>query len=517
MEPRIMKRFGKALGWAAACVLFSAQAQAQSPDTATSIYRGEARPVAYHADGCTTGPSCDAAPGCGNAACCDATCGEAGCGCAGGCCEAGCGCSNGCGRCGCGRCCGGLFGGGLFGCCELGDPWTLVKFSKCRQDAGWIAGGWIAQSYTYNPDDPLDGFNGPVTFLDRANEYQMNQLNAFIGKTADTGGCGWAIGGRVDAMYGTDHRWTTATGLETHGEAPVLGSPKWNGENRFYGLALPQFYGEIAYNDISTKIGHFYSPVGYFVVPATGNFFNTMPYTFQYGEPFTHTGFLSTVKLTDRLSVGGGAVRGWDNFDDDAHNDWGAIDTITYTTRGGASLALVHVWTQELINPGINGDTDFRFLQTAVLSKTLNDRLTFVLQSDYGRQQNIGGATDAEWYGANGYAFLKMNDCWSFGANMEWFRDDDGYRVASLLADTQPVGGETRSARLPVLGPAGGFAGNFYQCTVGPKWTPHANVTIRPNARWDWYNGALPNGIRPYDNGTSSNQFIFATDMILTF
>jgi hypothetical protein len=171
--------------------------------------------------------------------------------------------------------------------------------------------------------------------------------------------------------------------------------------------------------------------------------------------------------------------------------------------------------TQELVNPGVNGDTDTRFLQTAVLSKTFNDRLTLVLQSDYGRQQNIVGVGDAEWYGANGYAFLKLNDCWSFGMNVEWFRDDDGYRVASLLANAD--NGTTRSARLPPAGAAGGFAGNFYQCTVGPKWTPHANVTIRPNMRWDHYNGVSPGGQDPYDNGTDDDQFILATDMILTF
>ena len=51
------------------------------------------------------------------------------------------------------------------------------------------------------------------------------------------------------------------------------------------------------YNDWKIKLGHFYTPIGYEVVPANGNFFYTHAYTMQYGEPFTHTGVLGPVRL----------------------------------------------------------------------------------------------------------------------------------------------------------------------------------------------------------------------------
>jgi len=492
-----MKWSSKALAWAAACWLASAQAQAQSPDSATRVYQPSAQPVAYHSslgEACTD-PSCDAAGACADPTCAfDPSCGygEAGCGSAG-CCNSGCG------------------GGGLFSCCPHGDPWKLFEFSQCRADRGWSAGGWLAQSFTWNPDNPTDGFNGPVTFLDRANEYQMNQFNLYLEKATDTGGCGFDIGGRVDALYGTDHRFTTATGLETNGDF----TQNWNGNNRFYGLAMPQFYAEIAYNNTKTKIGHFYSPVGYFVVPATGNFFNTMPYTFQYGEPFTHTGFLTTWAATDKLTLGAGFVKGWDNFDHKLHSHGGYLGTLGYTFEGGASINIVHVITQEpsFVASATNGGFSQRFLQTFVFQKPITDKLTYVMHSDYGRQLNTTAAGNtAEWYGANQYLFYQMNDCWAWGVNFEWFRDDDGVRVGTLTANTG--NGSTRSAP---LGAPGGFAGDFYQLTVGPKWTPTANLTVRPNARWDWYNGDLPGGAQPYDAGTDNNQFILGTDVIVSF
>jgi len=33
--------------------------------------------------------------------------------------------------------------------------------------------------------------------------------------------------------------------------------------------------------------------------------------------------------------------------------------------------------------------------------------------------------------------------------------------------------------------PTSGFAGNFYNLTAGLNWTPHANIAVRPEVRYD--------------------------------
>jgi hypothetical protein len=383
-----------------------------------------------------------------------------------------------------------------------------------EEEPKWKVGGWLTQSFTWNPENPQGGFNGPVTFTDRANEYQLNQAYTYIEGTTDTGGSGIDLGGRVDFLYGTDYRFTTATGLEQHGN----GSNNWNGEDhRFYGLAMPQFYAEIAINDLKTKIGHFYSPVGFFVVPATGNFFNTMPYTFQYGEPFTHTGFLSTYQITDDLALGGGLIKGWDNFDNSFNPHVGFLDTMTWKINDRSSLAIVHTNSQEFSNSGTSGGFSYRFLQTLVYSNQLTENLQYVLHTDYGHQDNATAAgRSAAWYGANQYLFYKINDRLSYGFNFEWFRDLDGFRVGNLTVPLNNGTGSTRTAPL-----AGGWTGNFYQITTGPKIQVTENLMIRPNARWDWYSGPRGNGANggalPYDDGTKGTQFIFGTDVTLSF
>ena len=54
--------------------------------------------------------------------------------------------------------------------------------------------------------------------------------------------------------------------------------------------------------------------------------------------------------------------------------------------------------------------------------------------------------------------------------------------------------------------------------TLGLNWRPHPNLVVRPEVRYDWYDGtANVFGKLPYDDGLHSAQFTVATDMIVTF
>ncbi len=55
---------------------------------------------------------------------------------------------------------------------------------------GLKVGGWIHGGATFNPYQ-TDGFNGPVTFADQANRFQLNQLNLFIERPVVTEGNSW--------------------------------------------------------------------------------------------------------------------------------------------------------------------------------------------------------------------------------------------------------------------------------------------------------------------------------------
>jgi hypothetical protein len=411
----------------------------------------------------------------------------------------------------CDSSCGCNWFGNWLGCwpcgCKLADMGDAHKlWTPPCPDSQWSMNGWLAQSYTYNPYQPNDKFNGPVTWTDRANDYQMNELWIGGGRVTKTDGCGWDWGMRADSFYGTNYRWDTSAGFESH-----------FGNGQFYGLAVPNLYGEVAYNTWSVKVGRFISPVGYYTVGTAQNFFPVIPYTYQYGEPFTHTGVWANNKVSDNLVVGGAITHGWDDTDNTGNPHAGGLLNATYTIDSQRSLAWVgvignepnfsHVNNYAFNNTGYTG----RYFQTLVYTRKFSDDVMGVLQSDFGTQHDavVAGQT-AKWYGLNSYLYWNMTCRLQWGANAEWFRDQGGFRVGQVL----PSFGSP-NARGFARGP--GYDGSFYRLTFGPRYYFTPNLYTRAAILADWYDGKIPANGRPFDDGTKNYQQIGVFDLVGTF
>ncbi|MCA9265698.1 MAG: outer membrane beta-barrel protein, partial [Planctomycetales bacterium] len=237
--------------------------------------------------------------------------------------------------------CGGCSDSGCTGC------------GGCGRRQGLVLDLWLSQGFTGNPDDPQNNFNVPVTFNDRAIEYQMNQLYVSLGRAVNTDGHQWDVGGQVDLLYGTDYYFTQAVGLETR----IDGSNRWNRSGprgagaALYGLAMPQLFAEVYApigHGVSVKFGHFYTTIGYESVMAPENFFYSHAYTMQYGEPFTHTGMLADMTIGPRLNIHAGFTRGWDTWED-PNNQLGFLGGYSWTSPSRlASLAMtVHASNED--------------------------------------------------------------------------------------------------------------------------------------------------------------------------
>lgn len=404
-------------------------------------------------------------------------------------------------------------------------PWSLTNLwdydeRRSLSEAGrnplierrWRVSGNTVQSFVFNMSSPKDRFNGPTTWTDRANEYQLNQQWIYVERTTDTSEQDWDLGGRVDLLYGTNYRWTTSAGFEDTWHINVGQS--------FYGVALPQAYFETAWRDVKVKWGHFISPIGYFTVDTTQNFFFTLPYTYQYGEAFTHWGALATWTVDDEFVIGSGVTRGWDNLNGAGSGSHGVgwLGTATYTFENKASIAYVGMVSNEFnnqLNPKPNYST--RYLQSVVFSTPITDKLNYVAQTDFGTQGNtydFSGTRQigrARWYGLNQYLFYIQNEKWAWGINFEWFRDEGGFRVGTLLPTLSDPTSKVRG--LPSN--RYGYIGNFYQLTFGPKWTPTKSLFVRPNVKFDWFDGTAANvgALQPFGNGQRVNQILIGADL----
>ena len=202
-------------------------------------------------------------------------------------------------------------------------------------------------------------------------------------------------------------------------------------------------------------------------------------------------------------------MNGWDAFDR-LEDHVGGVGGILWTGENDLSLALTGTISQEPSGAGAGFDNfGQRSMYSLVVTKKFSDKVTYVFQHDAGVQENgnafkpggagAGVANDAEWYGLNNYLFYTINTCWKAGARFEWFRDDDGFRVAGVRPGN-PIGG--------------GFAGNFYEMTYGLNWTPTSNLTVRPEIRYDWYDSGNFATNLPYNDGTDTDQIVGAVDVV---
>jgi len=386
--------------------------------------------------------------------------------------------------------------------CGAGSPCSC--HDCCKQRCFGIEfGSWLDQGFTFNARGSQDRFNGPLTFNDRENEYQMNQFYVFAERKTDTCARNWDIGGRIDFLYGTDARFAQAFGLDD----------RWN-STRFYGAALPQVYVDTAWKDLLVRIGHFYTIIGYEGVMAPGNFFYSHSYTRQYGEPFTNTGILFQYKLGDTLKLSAGVERGWNKWQD--NNRQGEfLGGATWTSCDERTSLAFAMTTGAWDDTGLLNRT----MYSLVFTRQITDSFKYVLQHDLGIDNDAGiqpprttDRRDGQWYSINQYFLYDINCCWSMGLRFEWFRDQDGTRVGGIGDPRGWTLGPDRAANQI------GWAGNFYELTAGVNWKPRENILLRPECRWDWYAGPVDGvGNLPYSFGTRSDQFTFAADLIVKY
>ncbi len=338
-------------------------------------------------------------------------------------------------------------------------------------------------------NNPADGFNGVVAFNDRDGEAQLNQLWLTMARETHTGGNGFDIGGRMDFIFGSDARFMEATDGFEH---------SWNQTSRFYHAAIPQVYVDVAIHDWVFRFGKWFTFLEYEEDEAINNFFYSHSYAKVYGKPFLHTGALAIGQLTDQLEFKAGLHRGWNQFD-----DTDGLDDISFI--GGFKWTNVHedVELRWGITAGEQSAGNDTVLNDFVAILRLTEDLQYVWVTDIGSSR---GGSDSqfepgEWYGIVNYLYYEMNSKWTAGIRTEWFRDDDGVRVAVTTSGNETHHGE--------------FEGNFYEISLGLNYTHCENLRIRPELRWDWFEGEVGSHGFPFDAGDKDEQFMAAIDFIL--
>ncbi|MBX3616313.1 porin [Nitrosomonas sp.] len=399
---------------------------------------------------------------------------------------------------------------------------------------GLEIGGWINGGANYNANNPADGFNGTVTFADRANRFQLNQLNLFIERSVETDSNHWSIGGRFDFMFGTDAIYTQAFGISAFDENTGEPSNRGNWDlnlccksTRTYGIALPQAYLEVHVpvgNGLNVKAGHFYTPLGYESVPAPDNFFYTRAYILNSGEPFTHTGFLGTYIINQNWTIlgaatTGSATGGWDGVFDKQLDNWGGLANLVWNSDDKrTNVSLGGTYGQSAVG-------EPWMMYSAVLQHWLTPKMHAVLQHTNGWAANISlpeGVRNAAWYSVNTHLTYDLRQNLSIGIRAERFHDRNGWRVFSPYRILSALNnkGVSYAGNVPFIS----APTNYYAVTVGMNWKPAMhwdkgwkpirNIIVRKNIRYDRADG-IDMAFRPFDG--KKDQFLFSLDAVIPF
>ncbi len=380
------------------------------------------------------------------------------------------------------------------------------------ESSDFSAFGWIENGFTGNPGMPSNGLNFGVNPNNLANQWMGNQYYLVLTEKLrqdDTINFGF----RVDALFGNDWQFNHMQGLLDR--AFRL--------NSFLGFDPAQFYLSVHLPILTPRGldiigGRWYTIAGFEGVPALSRPLQSVAYMFNYGQPFTHFGMLSTLHLSEHLDLFNGTINGWDRWVNETYR-WGYIGGLSYTSEGARNhFALTGIWGPNqfprflpanqpiyptgyinipslagLPNPGYNRDD--RTLLTWVFSHEWSKKLVQTFETDQGWERSIPGLashgrnyapqSDA-WGGLANWFLYKFNEEYTGVWRAEWFRDVHGART--------------------------GFPGNFYEMTLGLIITPKPWLMIRPEIRLDWSQFS-----HPYDNGTSYDQLTLGLDAIIRF
>ncbi|HZT79911.1 MAG TPA: outer membrane beta-barrel protein [Gemmataceae bacterium] len=362
------------------------------------------------------------------------------------------------------------------------DRWPLMRSLQGTWPSWLLEGnrmqvyGWTQGSFTGSTDRVS---NLPLGLNYLANEALLQQNWLRIERQVVTSGTSEpTFGFRNDwILPGTDYRFTVARGLFDGQLTANHGRP-----NR-YGIDPMQFYAEAYFPTIGrgmdVKVGRFFSQYGVESTDAVSNQLLSHVYTYLY-DPFTHTGLLTTTKLTDAISVQAGLVLGSDNFIDPTDNPT-AIGSLKWAPPNGRNSVLFSF----IVDKG-RFDRVHNFHNPEVFdliwAHKINPRLTYTHEMLYGFTTNVPDTGFANWFGSISYLTRDLTPRLSTTARMEFFDDFQGQRTGSK--------------------------GLYTAITAGLNFRPRRWMMLRPELRYD-HNGES----RPFEG--NHGLFTAATDLIL--
>ena len=297
---------------------------------------------------------------------------------------------------------------------------STPTFGNVLDASGVSINGYLDTAYSHLSGTGLftSGTANRV-FDTQPNSFNLQQAAITIAKQPKEG-----FGGLVNLTLGQD--------------ANVINSYGGGSGNAYAGVAgtsnsdLTQAFMQYATGNLTAIAGKFVTAAGAEVINSTSNTNYSRSILFGYAIPFSHTGVRATYAMNDQLSLFAGLNNGWDQVKD-ANKQKTVELGGSYMPNKMFMLSAVDYNGTEQVAGTPGGAQGKRNLLDLVGTLTVSDSLNFVLNPDFGSQENAtlanGSTGTAKWSGLAAYANYQINDPWSVSVRGETFKDTDGYRT----------------------------------------------------------------------------------------
>ncbi len=268
--------------------------------------------------------------------------------------------------------------------------------------------GFVDVYYGQNFNNPASRTTGLRAFDANSNQFGLNLTEVIVDKAPDAAGSrtgyhlAFGFGQAINAVNASD--------------AGGLGFDQYLKEAYFSYLA-PVGKG------LQIDVGKFVTPAGFEVIETKDNWNYSRGILFGYAIPYYHFGARAKYTASDKFSITGFLMNGWNNVVD---NNTGKTGGISVTVNPSKKVSI----TQNYIvgAEGANNNSDKRHLLDTVLTISPTSKLSLAANYDYGRGDRIAGiANPVYWTGIAGYLKYAFDDKYAFSTRYEYYNDHYGF------------------------------------------------------------------------------------------
>jgi hypothetical protein len=271
--------------------------------------------------------------------------------------------------------------------------------------------GFVDMYYGYNANQPISRTNSFRSFDALSNQFALNLVELTIDKTPEPTNS--RTGYHVSLGYG--QAINAVNGTEPGG----LSFDQYLKE-AYFSYLTPVGKG------LQVDLGKFVTPAGGEVIETKDNWNYSRGLLFSYAIPYYHCGIRAKYAFSDKYSLTGYVVNGWNNL---VENNTGKTYGVSF---GWNVTKRISVTQNYMAGPEQADNSNWRQLWDTVITYSPTSRLSLMANSDYGRGDRLAGvAHPVYWTGLAGYVKYAFNDKYAVATRYEYYDDHDGFTTGT--------------------------------------------------------------------------------------